>query len=164
MDITFTQDLQYRLKSKLGAVTLDAECVVVSPKGAGTAGFEIKAPGEYEVGGISVFGYGEVGATIYVVQAEDLRILYLGSLDKMPSAQVTSELNNIDVVIVGVDKIDAKELSSLLGNLEPYYVLPYGRSIEQFVTIFDHVKTSVKALSMSRASLSEDVTQVIVFE
>ena len=164
MDISYLGKANFKIKTKLGVVTTDADSVAVAHKGESGTGFVIREPGEYEIEGISVFGYSAGESVVYVIQAEDLRVLHLGSLGKAPSEQVTADLENIDVVLVPTETLGAKEAVELMGKLEPYYVLPYGEGSAKFVSSFDHGSRSVKSLSLSKLSLPEDLTEVIVFD
>ncbi len=57
-----------------------------------------------------------------------------------------------------------KELGELIGKLEPYYVIPLGEGQEQFITSYEHSSRTVKALNISKLSLNDEVTEVILFE
>lgn len=219
MEISYLGHSCFKIKTKSGVVVTDpygksvgltmpsvsADLVTVSHMGhgdhdevgavAGTSRrerpFVISEPGEYEVEGISVFGYptfhdasegSERGKnTIFVIQAEDLRILHLGDLGHMLSEKTLSELENIDVVMVPVGgkyTIDAKTAVEVVAKLEPYYVLPmhyktdkhdpkvFGEldGVDKFVTAYEHGSRAVKSLNVSRLGLPEDLTEVIVFE
>mgnify|MGYP000638495016 CR=1 FL=1 len=98
MDITYLGGTQFKLKTKIGSVTTHDSALVIAHKTADLADFNIAAPGEYEVEGISVFGYQTEEGTVYVIQAEDLRILYLGQIAKPLTEKLVTELENIDVV------------------------------------------------------------------
>lgn len=153
--------------------------------------FVITNPGEYEVEGISVFGYPsfhdssegkERGAnTVYVIQAEDLRILHLGDLGHPLGEKLIEEFESIDVLMIpvgGVYTISAKEAIEVISKIEPTYVLPmhyktdrhdqarFGElaGITEFVGAYEHGSRSVKSLSLTKATLAEDLTEVIVFE
>ena len=164
MDISYSGKTNFKIKTKTGIVTTDAGAVTIAHKGGVGEDFTITAPGEYEVEGISVFGYAAEEATVYIIQAEDLRVLYLGEIAKMPSEKLVTELENIDVVAVPVDTLGAKEAGEVVAKLEPYYVLPYGENIAKFVASYEHGSRTVKSLSLSKLTLPEDVTEVIVFE
>lgn len=164
MDISYLGKHNFKIKTKTGIVTAEAGVVSIAHKTGNEPDFVISAPGEYEVEGISVFGYQAEGATVYVVQVEDVRILYLGALAKPLSEQLITELENIDAVIMNVDSLGVKEAGEVVAKLEPYYVLPYGEGVEQFVTSYEHGSRSVKSLSLTKLSLPEDLTEVIVFE
>ncbi|PIR98881.1 MBL fold metallo-hydrolase [Candidatus Collierbacteria bacterium CG10_big_fil_rev_8_21_14_0_10_44_9] len=153
--------------------------------------FVISQPGEYEVEGVSVFGYPSFHDavegkdrginTVYVIQAEDMRILHLGDLGHALTEKMVGELENIDVVMIpvgGVYTIGTKEAVEIIAKLEPYYVLPmhyrtekydqkvFGEldGVEKFIAAYEHGSRSVKSLSLSKLSFSEDLTEVITFE
>ena len=218
MEISYLGHSCFKVKSKTGVVvtdpywpmgslklpTVSADVVTLSHQHkdhnnaeavAGTARrerpFVITAPGEYEVEGISVFGYptyhdGKEGTerggnVIYVIQAEGLRILHLGDLGHPLSEKLLDDLDTIDVVMVpvgGYYTIDGKTASDVVAAIEPSYVLPmhyktsahdektFGQvtDVNPFVTAYGHGSRTVKSLSLSAQTLSPDSTEVILFE
>lgn len=153
--------------------------------------FVIDEPGEYEVEGISVFGYqtwhddkqGTLRGpnTIYLVQAEEIRILHLGDLGHSLDDKLLSELESVDVLMAPVGghyTIDAKQVMELAGKLDPTYILPmHYRTDEHNQEVFGKLATrdefvqyatlpsrSVKSLTLNKLSMPEDLTEVIVFE
>lgn len=70
--------------------------VEVSEKGVDIGGkFLVDAPGEYEVGGVSVVGI--VGAPVYVIEVDGLRIFAcVKEFEKLTEAQL-SEVGSIDI-------------------------------------------------------------------
>lgn len=163
MDISYLGKDSFKIKAKVGSIVADPEKLTISHKSGGDD-FVITQPGEYEVEGISVFGYKSNESRVFVVQFEDLRIAYLGNLSKALSEKSISELENTDVVIVSTDSMPIKDLVEVVAKLEPYYVLPYGENIAKFVASYEHSSRTVKSLSLSKVSLPEDLTEVIVFE
>jgi len=163
MDISYLGKDSFKIKAKVGSIVADPDKLTISHK-SGDDDFVISQPGEYEVEGISVFGYKTDSSNVYVIQCEDLRIAYLGNLTKALSEKSVSELENTDAVILSTDSMSTKELVELVEKLEPYYVLPYGEQIAKFVTAYEHSSRTVKSLNMSKLSLSEDLTEVIVFD
>ena len=103
------------------------------------AGFKkvIEGPGEYEVAGVSLMGYStfhdakngeERGKnTIYVIEAEGLRILHLGDLGHIPGEDIIDEIGDVDVLMIpvgGFYTIGPKEAVEIVSKLEPYFVIP----------------------------------------
>ncbi|MFH2086034.1 MAG: MBL fold metallo-hydrolase [bacterium] len=163
MDISYLGKSNFKIKTKTGSVVAGPDKLVVSHRGEGDE-FIIREPGEYEVEGISVFGFQAEGARVYVVQFEDIRVLYLDSLTKPLGEKVLTELDNIDVVVVPTDTMNLKDILDLVAKLEPYYVLPFGEATSKFITAYEHGSRTVKSLNLSKLTLSEDLTEVIVFE
>lgn len=163
MDISYLGGESYKIKAKTGTVVAEVKQLTISHKTGGDD-FVITSPGEYEVEGISVFGYKAGESEVYVVQFEDIRVLYLGNLTKPLEEKVITELENIDVLIVSTDTMNTKDIIELVSKLEPYYVMPYGESKSKFIAAYEHGSRTVKSLNLSRATMSEDLTEVIVFE
>ena len=153
--------------------------------------FLISEPGEYEIEGISIFGYrtwhDEKGGeergenNIFVLQAEDIRILHLGDLGHQLSEKLIDELNGIDILMIpvgGVYTLNVQEAIKVIEAIDPLYVLPmhyrterhdqkeFGglQTAQEFVSAYGHTSRTVKSLVVSKISLPQDVTEVIVFE
>lgn len=103
----------------------------------GKSPFVISGPGEYDVGGISVFGvatfHDEEGGskrgknTAYALDVDGLRVCHLGDLGhKLTDGQLT-EIGSIDILLIpvgGFFTIDAKVAAEVVGQLEPKVVIP----------------------------------------
>jgi hypothetical protein len=163
MDISYLGKDSFKIKAKNGTITATSAKLTIAHKSGGDD-FVITQPGEYEVEGISVFGYKAETTNVYVVQFDDVRVAYLGNIEKALSEKSISELENIDVVILSADSMPAKDSVELVSKLEPYYVLPYGEQTAKFIASYEHASRTVKSLNLSKVSLNEDLTEVIVFE
>jgi len=164
MDISYLGNNSFRIKAKNGTVVADSTSLIISHK-VGGQDFVITRPGEYEVEGISVFGYKANDETnVYVLQCEDVRILYLGDLAKLLSDKIITDLENIDVVIVNLGVLAIKDAIETVSKLEPYYVLPYGEFTPKFIVAYEHGSRSVKSLNLNKVTLPDDLTEVIVFD
>lgn len=100
--------------------------------------FLIKNPGEYEIKdvfirGISSFHDDSQGKergknTIYIVEAEGLKVCHLGDLGQGElSASQVEKIGNIDILFVpvgGVYTIDAKAAAKIVRQIEPRMVVP----------------------------------------
>lgn len=153
--------------------------------------FVITEAGEYEIDGISIFGYqtfhdGTDGKDrgnnlIYVIQTEDLRILHLGDLGHTLSEKLIGELDGIDAVMVpigGTFTIDSETATKVIESIDPTYVIPmhyktkahdekaFGEltDLTKFTASYGHTVRPVKTLTLSKLSLPQDATEVIVFE
>ena len=163
MDISYLGKDSFKIKAKVGTIVANSSELTISHKNGGED-FVITDPGEYEVEGISVFGYKAEKSTVYVVQFEDMRVAYLGNLAVTLSEKNITELENIDVVIVSSDSMATKDLVEVVSKLEPYYVLPYGEQKDKFIASYEHSSRTVKSLNLSKITLPDDLTEVIVFE
>ena len=99
--------------------------------------FVIQGPGEYEVKQTFIIGWqtyhdAEQGKlrgknTIYRIELEDISVLHLGDLGHELSADLVSELGEIDVLLIpvgGVYTIDASQAAQIVRQIEPKIVIP----------------------------------------
>lgn len=97
----------------------------------------VKGPGEYEIAGVSIIGIpsfhdNNSGAergknTIYVFEADGLRLAHLGDLGHTLSEKEVSEIGDIDILMIptgGEFTIGPKEAVGVVQAIEPFYVLP----------------------------------------
>jgi L-ascorbate metabolism protein UlaG (beta-lactamase superfamily) len=97
----------------------------------------VAGPGEYEIMGVSIFGYpsfhddesgGKRGKnTIYVIEADGLRICHLGDLGHILSEDVVNEIGDVDVLMIPVGgeyTIGPKEAAKIVAEIEPFFVIP----------------------------------------
>ncbi len=182
MEITYLGHSAFKLKGKDGTVVIDpyadetglkfpnvsADIVVMShdhkdhnavEKVKGTARrpepFLISNPGEYEVGGISVFGTptfhdDERGAkrgenTVFTVFIDDVRVCHLGDLGHELTNEQVSSIGTIDVLLCPVGgeyTINPKQAVAVIQQLEPTYVIPmHYKSEKHTAAMFEPLKT-----------------------
>lgn len=97
----------------------------------------IEGPGEYEIMDISIIGYpsfhdAKEGAergknTIYVIEADGLRLAHLGDLGHTLSDELVNEMGSIDILMVpigGKFTIGPKEAVEVVGKIDPYFIIP----------------------------------------
>lgn len=97
----------------------------------------VEGPGEYEISGVSIIGYpsfhdNEQGAsrgknTIYVIEAEGLRVVHCGDLGHAISEDMVNEMGDVDVLMIPVGgeyTIGPKEASEIVSKIEPFFVIP----------------------------------------
>lgn len=152
----------------------------------------VDGPGEYEISDTSIIGYpsyhdnkkGEERGknTIYVIEADGLRLVHLGDLGHELNEDLAAELGSVDVLMVpvgGFYTIGPKEAINVISTIDPYFVLPMhykmpGENEEVFAKV-EPVETFLKEIgiaveNMPKLSLKkEDIidnqsTKVIVLE
>lgn len=97
----------------------------------------VDGPGEYEIGGVSIIGHktfhddknGEERGknTIYVIEADGLRVVHLGDLGHKLSDEIISDMGPVDVLIIPVGDaytIGAKEAAEVANRISPYFIIP----------------------------------------
>jgi len=148
--------------------------------------FIVSLPGEYEIKGISILGYSSFhdknkGAergpnTIFVIEAEGLRLCHLGDLGVLPPAEVMEEIIGVDVLMVPVGgkyTLGPEEAVEAVNQIEPSIVLPMHfrvpgltelADLNEFLTEMGAEKTErLDKLSLTKDKLPEE-TRVVVLE
>ncbi|MEK7470385.1 MAG: MBL fold metallo-hydrolase [Patescibacteria group bacterium] len=144
----------------------------------------VAGPGEYEIMGISIIGIStfhddkegsERGKnTIYVYEAEGLRIVHLGDLGHALSESQIEALGEVDILMIpvgGVYTIGPKEASDLVSAVEPYFVIPmhFGgdklQPLEAFLKEVGQEGEKMSKFSIKKMDIEENQnTKVVVLE
>lgn len=151
--------------------------------------FIIDAPGEYEIGGVSVFGIHtyhdeEQGAqrgnnTVFSVLIDDVSVVHLGDLGHSLKQSQLSELNGVDVLLCPVGghyTLDPKKMIDLISQIEPSIIIPmhykteaHDRStfeplisLDQFIKDFGSEAKPMDKLTISPSSLPEEMELVVL--
>ncbi len=218
MEITYLGHACFKLKNKNGSVIMDpyddattglsmgkqsADIITVSHAHAdhsawqkiGTTAqrekpFVIKEAGEYEVGGISVFGVEswhdkEEGALrglniIYTVLMDGVNVCHLGDLAHNLTDEQVTRIGEVDVLMAPVGgrfSLNPKEAIEVMNRLEPKYFIPmhyrtpmhnmdnFGElePLSDFLNEYGIAPTPVKKLEVNKERLPDEM-EVIVFE
>lgn len=155
---------------------------------AGTP-FVVNGPGEYEVKSVSIFGIEsyhdnkkgkERGLnTVYLIEAEGLRVCHLGDLGQKLDEEQLEEVDGIDILLApvgGFYTLGPKEAVEVIGQVEPLIVIPMHykavgmtSSFKDLVKVDDFTKElgievePVKKLFISKDKLPEE-REVVVLE
>ncbi len=97
----------------------------------------VEGPGEYEIKGVSIIGYpsfhdGKQGEergknTIYVFEADGLRIVHLGDLGHALSDELVNEIGAVDILMIpvgGIFTLGPKEAVEVANKIDPYFIIP----------------------------------------
>ncbi len=150
--------------------------------------FVIDAPGEYEVGGVSVFGVKtyhdqtqgvERGVNIiYTVLLDGMRICHLGDLGHELTPEQIAKIGAVDILLCpvgGVFTIDPKTAVNVINSLEPSMVIPmhfktpshdekvFGEvaTLEEFLKEYGVEVEAEEKINIDRSRLPEE-TEVVV--
>jgi hypothetical protein len=193
-DITLVTDPYQNSTGLRFPRTLSASIVVSSHDGvmansvASVAGEEKKKPfvvdhaGEYEVQGIFVTGLrapkkDKTEHTIYRFGLEDIRIGFLGAIDRKLSDKEVEALGSIDVLILpvgGGGVLSKDEASELVAQIEPRLVIPSHFNVQGLKEKLEDVegfckevacpKSEEKKLKITKSSLPAEDMQIVVLE
>lgn len=151
--------------------------------------FVIDSPGEYEVGGISVFGVagfhddqqGEIRGdnTIFSILLESVSIVHLGDLGHALTSKQISELNGVDVLmcpIGGHYTMNMTAINEVISSLEPSILIPMHYrtdkhnqetfskllTLDEFLKQYGSNPSRVDKLIVSKSTLPEEM-EIVVF-
>ena len=157
-------------------------------KGISSDPFVISSPGEYEVGGVFIYGTsffhdaseGKDSGTIngYKVEMDNVSILHLGDLGHVLTDEQVSRLGNVDILLIpvgGHSTIGAKEATELVNKIEPRIVIPMHYKMEGLKFDLDPVDKFLKEMGATKAEtmpklkvdkkdLPQEETRVILLE
>ena len=94
----------------------------------------IYGPGEYNIGNIKISGIElssesskEFFKTIYLIEAESIKICLLGHISQMPEPDILEQLEKIDILFIpagGKPFMEQKTAAKLIKQTEPKIVVP----------------------------------------
>ena len=113
--------------------------------------------------------------TIFIIEAEGLRIAHMGDIGHLLDDETSSQLKGVDILMVpvgGIYTVDAAGAANIVESVSPRIVVPMHFKIEgltlpisderPFVERFDKVER-VRELEVTKETLPE-TTRVVVFE
>jgi L-ascorbate metabolism protein UlaG (beta-lactamase superfamily) len=144
----------------------------VLPAREGETPFLIEGPGEYEVKGIFVEGIhswhdekegAERGAnTIFVIEAEELKICHLGDFgQKELSEEQVEEIGDIDILLIPVGgkyTIDGKGAQKVISQIEPKIVIPMHYQIPKLKIKLDPLDSLLKVMGVKTVEPQNKLT------
>ena len=151
--------------------------------------FLISGPGEYEVKGVFIQGIPsfhddkegkEKGQnTIYVIEAEDMRLCHLGDLgQKQLTDEQLEKIDSVDVLMIpvgGVYTIDSSVAQKIIGQIEPRMVIPMHYALPKLKIGLDDVSKFLKTmgknsivpqdkLTVKASALPKDGMEIVVLQ
>jgi len=146
--------------------------------------FVITGPGEYDIKGVSIQGVEALKkdgkkTTIYVIDAEDIKICHLGLLGQkeLPAKEVEG-IGDVDILMVpvgGGNSVDAKESVEVISQIEPRITIPMFYSVAGLKEKLDGLDKFLKTLgikspepleklSVKKKDLPEDEAKIVVLQ
>jgi len=122
--------------------------------------FVIDGPGEYEIKNIFIQGIPSSGDPIYTIDAEDMRLCYLGDFSQKELVpEQLDKMGDIDILLVsaGVGKI--------VSQIEPRVVIPMGEGINKFLKEMGRKAISPQPkLLIKKKDLPKEETKIVVLK
>lgn len=125
----------------------------------------LKGPGEYEVSGTFIKGYGmqsnydgidsAAGTTYYIFELDGMRVLFLGAANDKKNITIEGDIDILCLPITGDGRLTAKQAAEMVTNIDPKIVIPMG-----FVDAKDeHLATFIKEIGAdAKTEAQEKVT------
>ncbi len=134
--------------------------------------FLVTSPGEYEIKdtfiqGVSAFhdsvsGKEKGEVTIYIIEAEGLRICHLGDLgQKELTEDQVEKIGNIDILIIpvgGVYTISSKEAAKIISQIEPKIVIPMHYQIPKLKMKLESLDKFLKTMGVKSPEMLNKLT------
>ncbi|OGZ69457.1 MAG: hypothetical protein A3D44_03475 [Candidatus Staskawiczbacteria bacterium RIFCSPHIGHO2_02_FULL_42_22] len=134
--------------------------------------FLIENPGEYEVKGVFVQGIDsfhdnvqgkERGKnTIYLIEAEDMRLCHLGDFGQQElTDEQLEKIGKVDILMIpvgGTFTIDGHEAAKVIGQIEPKVVIPMHYGLPKLKVQLEGVEKFLKAMGKSSVVPQEKFT------
>ncbi len=130
----------------------------------------LNTPGEYDAKGVKVTGIAsfhdkkegrEKGAnTIFIFEAEDLRVCHLGDLGHMLSEEQVEQIGTIDILLIPAGEgptLSAKEAAEVVGEIEPKMIIPMHYKIPGLKYKFSEVDKFCKAMGIKKPGPQEKI-------
>ena len=150
--------------------------------------FCIDGPGEYDVKRVFIKGIysfhdtsqgAERGAnTIYVIEAEDMKVCHLGDLgEKELSSNQLDKIGDVDILMIpvgGIYTINGNEAVKIINQIEPKIVIPMHykvpkltlklNSLDKFLEEIGEKGETIEELSIQKKDLIEEKMRVVVMK
>ncbi|MCK9486598.1 MAG: MBL fold metallo-hydrolase [Dehalococcoidia bacterium] len=149
----------------------------------------LTGPGEYEIRGVIVEGVRcslrgaedpdadpkALGSTLWLYEAEDVRVAHLGGMGVPPSAAALDVLSHADIVIVPIampDTLNGADTAKAIRALEPSIVIPVGydpadeTALKAFVSAMAGTppEEPVSRFTVTKRDVGDDVKRIVLLE
>jgi len=168
-------------------VKVKADILLVSNKKSLTATdnvsgdyFLVSSPGEYEVKDVFVQAVKQKEELIFVIEAENITLCYLGETkEKELSPEELEQIGNVDILVTpvgGGSTINSKEAAGIISQIEPRIVIPINykipglkekkETVEEFLKVIGAgSKEKMSKFSIKKKDISaEGETEFIVLD
>ncbi len=147
MKITQPKKSEFQIQTEDITLKLNSNKIVV--KKEKDPSVELSGPGEYEVNGIWIFGYG-IEQPNYLIRTQGIEVGFFPSFEEKLSEENIEEFGDINIAIVEPENDDA--LQELIAQLQPQVAIVYGTLAKSVEDAKQEKKLSVK----SPASLPQE--------
>ncbi len=131
----------------------------------GGQAFLINGPGEYEIGGMAVYGVGSsTSNTIFSLNFDGINICYLGAFEgKEMNSETREALGEVDILFMPTQK----GLEKIINKLSPKIVIPMGYDKKQLTDFLKEMGSETKPvekLTIKKKDLVDKKGEVVVLK
>jgi len=153
----------------------DVTLRTISATGALPEAGEFIFAGEYETKGIEIRGWGieeestdKFVKTVYAVEWEEMRLVFLGHLSKPLDSKLLEELGEPDILFVPTGDshfLEPEQAAKLVKQLEPAIVIPsFRKDGKEFLKAMGEKGEAQEKLVLKKKDLADKKSQVVVLE
>ncbi|MBX3048025.1 MAG: MBL fold metallo-hydrolase [Anaerolineales bacterium] len=145
-----------KLKGDIVAISHDApgHNFVSGVKGAE---WELRGPGEYEIGGVFITavpmrGENQSRNIVFVLDYDGVSVAHLGDMTKPPSQTQLEAIGNVDVLLVpvgGGNALNASKAAEVVSMIEPGIVIPMHYKVEGSTLALNALKPFLQDMGVS---------------
>jgi L-ascorbate metabolism protein UlaG (beta-lactamase superfamily) len=136
---------------------------------------EVAFSGEYELKGIEILGFQHAGEsddetvrTVYVLQWDGLKFVFLGDISLPPDADAMKEIAETDVLFVPAgtaNAMDAEVAAKLIRQIEPAVVIPtYGKNWQDLARVMSQKPEPQEKFVFKKKDLVSKEMKLVVVE
>jgi len=106
--------------------------------------FVINAPGEYEIGGINIFGFPCQQNTIFLINVEGITLCHLGWLENKLTAKEIDKIDSPEIVFIPVGApggLKSKIAVETIRKLEAKIIIPIHYQVEEAKEKINRIKS-----------------------
>lgn len=124
--------------------------------------FQIKMPGEYEIGGVFWESYDGIAK----IKFENMKLVHLNKFNRSLSEKETEEIGDVDILLVpigGGEALNAEKAIEVINQIEPKIVIPMSfEDITDFARKFGFTVQAQDELKISVKDLPQEEQKVVV--
>jgi hypothetical protein len=145
MDIATLGGTGYKIKGKNAVVLVEDGKVKIDREKP----FVIDSPGEYEVSDVSVIGIQDSVGSVYVIEADNLRICVLTGIGEKLNQEQVEEIGSIDIAVL--PKLNLE----VVKQVDPWVVLtettsPDTTAVAKYSITSDKLPTEIQTVVLER--------------
>lgn len=116
---------------------------------------EVRGPGEYELGGVRIFGLPAGKTTLMRVEVDEVRVVAVGRLRRQLTEDEIESLGHVDVLLApvgGDDGCTATEAARLVRDVEPAIVVPVRYAVAGLPGAYEPVEKFAQEMGLAEGS------------